>query len=121
MADSLLPIEAQPSSITMDIARTALLVVDMQNDFGTEGGVFDRAGIDISIIREVIGPISATIAAARGAGIPVIYIKMGFRPDPSDAGAPDSPNRLKHGPMGIGDAIAAPDGTQGRILVRDTW
>ena len=26
-------------------ARTAALVVDMQNDFGANGGMFDRAGI----------------------------------------------------------------------------
>jgi ureidoacrylate peracid hydrolase len=121
MATSHATIEAQPAPLTIDTARTALLVVDMQNDFGAQGGMFDRAGIDISIIQEVSRPISAAVAAARRTGIPVIYIKMGFRPNLSDAGAPDSPNWIKHAPMRVGDAVPAPDGTEGRILIRDTW
>ena len=42
-------VEAEPEPISIDIGRTAALVVDMQNDFGAKGGMFDRAGIDISI------------------------------------------------------------------------
>ena len=49
-------IEATPEPIAIDTARTAVLVVDMQNDFGTQGGMFDRAGMDISMIRGAIGP-----------------------------------------------------------------
>jgi nicotinamidase-related amidase len=48
-------------------------------------------------------------------------LKMGFRPDLSDAGPADSPNRLKPARLGYGDAMRAPDGTEGRILIRDTW
>ena len=69
----------------------ALLVIDMQNDFGTKGGIFDRAGIDISQIQKVVAPTARVIAASRKAGMKVIYLKMGFRPDLSDAGPPDSP------------------------------
>jgi ureidoacrylate peracid hydrolase len=49
-------IEARPEPITIDRHRTAALVVDMQNDFGAKGGMFDRAGIDISVIRSVVQP-----------------------------------------------------------------
>jgi hypothetical protein len=49
-------IEATPEPIAIDTARTAVLVVDTQNDFGAQGGMFDRAGIDISMIRGAIGP-----------------------------------------------------------------
>jgi nicotinamidase-related amidase len=45
---------------------------------------------------------------------------MAYRADLSDAGAPGGPNRVKQAPMGIGDQITAPDGTTGRILIRDT-
>jgi nicotinamidase-related amidase len=41
-------LDATPEAILLDIATTAVLVVDMQNDFGSKGGMFDRAGIDIS-------------------------------------------------------------------------
>jgi hypothetical protein len=49
-------IEATPEPIAIDTARTAVLVVDTQHDFGAQGGMFDRAGIDISMIRGAIGP-----------------------------------------------------------------
>jgi ureidoacrylate peracid hydrolase len=46
---------------------------------------------------------------------------MGFRPDLSDAGPPGSPNRIKHVRIHAGKTIQAPDGTESRILIRDTW
>lgn len=61
------------------------------------------------------------MAAARTAGVTVVYLTMGFRPDLSDLGGVDAPNRIKHQPMHVGDRMIAPDGTQGRILIRDTW
>ena len=57
----------------------------------------------------------------RQAGIKIIYLKMGFRPDLSDLGAADSPNRIRHLRLGVGETMPAPDGTEGRILIRDTW
>ena len=110
-------IEASPEPITIDTARTAVIVVDMQNDFGSKGGMFDRAGVDIAPIQKVVEPISRVLESARRAGIKIIYLKMGFRPDLSDAGPADSPNRLKPSRLGYGDAMRAPDGTDGRIEV----
>jgi ureidoacrylate peracid hydrolase len=117
----LVTIEAKPEPITIDTTRSAALVVDMQNDFAAEGGMFDRAGIDISVTRSVAEPTSRALASMRKAGIGVIYLKMGFKPDLSDLGPPDSPNRIKHLPLAVGSAVTAPDGRQGRVLVRDTW
>lgn len=118
---TLVTIEAQPEPLTIDLARTAVVVIDMQNDFGAEGGMFHRAGIDIAPIRAVIAPTARLVAAARTAGVTVVYLTMGFRPDLSDLGGVDAPNRIKHQPMHVGDRMIAPDGTQGRILIRDTW
>jgi ureidoacrylate peracid hydrolase len=114
-------IEARPEAITIDTGQTAALVVDMQNDFGAKGGMFDRAGIDISVNRGVIEPTARVLAAARNAGISVVYLKMGYRPDLSDLGASDAPNRIKHEALGVGTAVTAPDGRASRVLVRDTW
>src|SRR5438270_179841 len=113
---------AKPAPITFDLAKTVVMVVDMQNDFGSKGGMFDRAGFDISIIQRAVPPTAKVLAAARNAGIKIIYLKMGFRPDLSDLGAPDSPNRVRHlGLMKVGEKVTAPDGKESRILVRDTW
>jgi len=114
-------VQARPQPFDLDIKRTAVIVVDMQNDFAAEQGMFARAGIDVSMIRAAVAPTAKVIAAARQNGIPIVYLKMGFLPDLSDAGLPDSPNRLRHMRMGVGDAVNAPDGTESRVLIRDTW
>jgi ureidoacrylate peracid hydrolase len=114
-------IEAQPASIQIETARTAVLVIDMQNDFGAKGGMFDRAGIDISMIQRAVAPTARMLTAARQVGIPVVYLKMAFQPDLSDAGPADAPNWLKHLPLAVGQTVQAPDGTASRILIRDTW
>ena len=114
-------IEAKPGPILIDTAKTAVVVVDMENDFGAKGGMFDRAGIDISGIQKVVGPIAKVLASARAARVKIIYLKMGYHPDLSDLGAPDSVNRVRHLRMGVGQTVRAPDGRESRILIRDTW
>jgi nicotinamidase-related amidase len=114
-------IDAKPEPINIAPPRTAVLVVDMQNDFGSKGGMFDRAGLDISMIQGTVRPTSHVIASARQHRIPIVYLKMGFSPDLSDLGTVDSPNRTRHLHFGVGQKISAPDGTEGRMLIRDTW
>ncbi len=115
-------LQAKPDAVTIAADRSAMIVVDMQNDFGSKGGMFDRAGIDISGIREAVAPTGRAIAAARRAGIPIVYLKMGYHPDLSDLGGPDAPNRVLHlNRMAVGQTITAPDGRRGGILVRGTW
>src|SRR5437879_7462242 len=48
---AMIAVPSRPSPLDLDLHRTALLVIDMQNDFGSPGGMFDRAGIDITGIR----------------------------------------------------------------------
>jgi ureidoacrylate peracid hydrolase len=105
----------------LDTAKAAVLVVDMQNDFGSAGGMFDRAGIDISVIQRAVAPTARVIAAGRAAGMPVVYLKMGYRSDLSDLGSADAPNRARHMRLHVGQAMRAPNGEPSRILVRDTW
>src|SRR5216117_2763244 len=61
----LVTIEAKPGPIGVVLARTAIVVVDMQNDFGAKGGLFDRAGIDISMIHRAVEPTAKVLAAGR--------------------------------------------------------
>lgn len=114
-------IDANPASITIDTAQTAVIVVDMQNDFCSKGGMFDRGGIDISTVGKAVGPTRKVLLAARDGAIKIVYLKMGFRPDLSDLGETESPNRVRHLHFGVGQTCTAPDGRQGRFLIRDTW
>jgi ureidoacrylate peracid hydrolase len=92
-------IPAQPEPIKLDINRTALIVVDMQNAFCTKGGMFDILGtIDEAKAKRVIETDKKLIEASRRQGIKVIYLRMGYRQDLSNAGGPESPNYWKeHG------------------------
>jgi ureidoacrylate peracid hydrolase len=117
----LVTLDAKPEPIAIDPARSAVIVVDMENDFAAKGGMFDRAGADISGAQKAVAPTAKVLAAARQAGLKIIYLKMGYRPDLSDLGAPDSVNRTRHLKFGVGQKILAPDGRESRILIRDTW
>ena len=105
-------VEARPEALDLDPTRTAIVVVDMQNDFGSAGGMFDAAGVPIGGIRSIIPAIARVLEAARAAAMPVVFLKMEYRRDLSDAGAPGAPNRLKHAPLRLGD---------GDFLVANTW
>ncbi len=114
-------VSARPEDFALDPTSAAVVVVDMQNDFAAPGGMFDRAGIPIGTIQAIVEPTAQTLDAARGAGVTVVFLKMQFAADLTDAGPPETPNRRKHAPLKIGEPIQAPDGTTGQILVEDTW
>jgi ureidoacrylate peracid hydrolase len=102
-------INAVPEPVEIDPSRTALVVVDMQNAFGSKGGMFDKAGIDISGIQEAVRPTAAAVEAARQAGIKVVWIKMGFQADLSDLGAEDVPNGFLFLHLGVKEGVLARD------------
>ena len=47
-------IEAKSRPIEIDLARTAVLVIDLQNDFGAKGGIFDSFGIPLEPIHKAV-------------------------------------------------------------------
>ena len=60
----------------IDPAHTALLVVDVQNDFCAPGGYIDSVlGRDVSGSVPVADAIARLLGAARGAGVPAIWVK----------------------------------------------
>jgi ureidoacrylate peracid hydrolase len=118
---SAVDVEARPGPIVVDPCATAIVVVDMQNDFAAPGGMFDRAGIPIDGIQAIVEPIRLVLDAGRAAGMPAVFLKMQFVADLSDAGPPDAPNRIKHRPLHIGERMQTPGGVTGQILVEGTW
>ena len=89
---STLSIEARPMPFTMDASRTAVIAVDMQNDFASEGGAFARAGLDIVPVQNIIAPTARVLAAAREAGMKVIYRRIA-RLSPLDRSLPAATTR----------------------------
>jgi nicotinamidase-related amidase len=64
------------SNLTLDPTTTALVVIDMQNDFCDPGGFYARIGRDISAFAAVIAPIDAMATRARAAGMPVVFTRL---------------------------------------------
>jgi ureidoacrylate peracid hydrolase len=93
MGETLL--QADPEPINIDVLKTAVIVVDMQNAFVSKGGYFDLIGYDLSGVRKIIEPCKKIISTAREKGSRIMYLQMGYSPDLSDAGSPNSPNWFK--------------------------
>jgi ureidoacrylate peracid hydrolase len=114
----LVDVPAEPALISLDLDRSALLVIDMQNAFGSPGGMLDLAGVDIRPARDVIANAQLVCSAARRARLPVIYLTMGYPADQSTAGGPDSPNPQKE--LALCLMRERPE-LRGKLLTIDTW
>src|SRR3954452_3419425 len=114
-------VDARPQALAVDPTTSAVVVVDMQNDFAAPGGMFDRAGIPIDAIQAIVEPIRVVLDAGRAAGMRAVFLEMQFAADLSDAGPPDAPNRIKQRPLRLGEWMQTPSGVSGRILVEGTW
>jgi len=112
----LLPAEPEPVRLALD--QTAVLVVDMQNAFASPGGTLDLAGIEITPARDAVLNSRLVCEAAREAGVPVIYLVIGYPPDRSTAGGPDSPHPLKE--LALCMMRDRPE-LDGKLLTWGTW
>ena len=79
-------LQAEPAPLELDLNRTALIIVDMQNTFCKKGGGFDLGGRDISLIPATYGPIKAIADTARAKKIKVVYIVHRLTPDAREVG-----------------------------------
>jgi nicotinamidase-related amidase len=78
-----------------EIARAALVIVDMQNDFvHAEGGFARRARdnpearIDMHFLMATIAPLRRLVEAFRAAARPVVHVRTVLMPDYTDAQYP---------------------------------
>ena len=110
--------QAKPEPVQVDLAQSAVVVVDMQNAFASKKGMLDIAGADLSDAPRVVSVISRLLAAARSAGLPVVYLQMGYKPDLSDGGGPESPNWYKE--LGIRLMNCRPE-LKGTLVTEGTW
>lgn len=60
--------------------ETALIVVDVQNDFCAPGGYFDKTGADLAPIDPAVDRMAELIAAARTADVAVIFVRSFYDP-----------------------------------------
>jgi nicotinamidase-related amidase len=104
-------IVAEPEPVALDLAATALVIIDMQRDFMEPGGFGETLGNDVSRLATAVQPIASVLTKAREMGMLVVHTREGHLPDLSDA----PPAKVERGApsLRIGDP-----GPMGRILIR---
>ena len=88
-------LEAMPQTVTLDLGRTAILVIDMQNDFCHPEGWLAHIGVDVTPARSPIPALSKALPALRERSVPVLWVNWGNRPDGSPNSEPDGTERTE--------------------------
>jgi ureidoacrylate peracid hydrolase len=111
-------LSAEPSSITIDLTRTAMIVIDMQNDFVTEGGWLHHIGVDVSGAAGAVQVLNEGLPILRRAGVPVIWVNWGNRADKANL-----PPGVLHvyDPDGAGGGIGDTAGRSEAVLTHGSW
>ncbi|ERJ19617.1 isochorismatase protein [Salinisphaera shabanensis E1L3A] len=112
-------IQAEPQHIVVDANKTAIVVIDMQNDFCHPDGWLAHIGVDVSGPRQAIEPLADLLPVLRTAEVPVVWVNWGNRLDRRNISAallhvynPDGQS------VGLGDAVPA---SGAPVLERDSW
>lgn len=105
-----LAIDANPFTFECRLARTALVIIDMQRDFVEPGGFGETLGNDVSLLQAIVPACKAVLTAWRAAGGQVVHTREAHRPDLSDC--PPAKRNRGTPSLRIGDV-----GPMGRILI----
>ena len=111
-------LSAEPEPIEIDLKKTALIVIDMQNTFVSKGGLFDLRGYDLSRSKGLIKTVGRIINIARANGLKVVYIVHRVSPDFRETGG--SSSAYWHKIIHIRRFYKSPE-TRERLIVRGTW
>lgn len=110
--------EASPEPIEINLASSALLIIDMQNDFLAQEGWFaaDR-GQDVEPLKRIVEPINTLSSAFREQQAPIIHLNWGVRADTANLPANTLDKSSACGTRtGYGDKSQ-----RGRVLVEGDW
>jgi nicotinamidase-related amidase len=105
--------------VTFDVARTVIIVIDMQNDFCHPDGWLAHIGVDVAPARHPIEPLKRLLPLLRQAHVPVIWLNWGNRPDRLNL----SPALLHvYNPTGQGTGLGDPLPANGaKVLEFGSW
>ena len=112
-------IASEPQQVTLDLERTAMIVIDMQNDFCAKGGWVDHLGVDYAPDRAPIAPLQRLLPMLRAARVPIVWVNWGNRPDLMNM----PPNQIHlYKPAGTGIGLGDPlPGSGAPVLQKDSW
>lgn len=113
---------AQSKDIVVDWNKSAMIVIDMQNDFCHPQGWLAGIGVDVRPARAPIKPLAKLLPALRMADVPVLWVNWGNRPDLANI----SP-ALRHvynadgRGVGLGSPLPAAPVPGARVLEKGSW
>lgn len=113
----MITLPARPESLTFAPQQSALIVVDMQNAYASQGGYLDLAGFDVSATRPVIDNINTAVAAARRGYVDYL-VQNGWDDQYVEAGGPGSPNYHKSNAL---KTMRQRPELQGKLLAKGGW
>jgi nicotinamidase-related amidase len=114
-----LAVQTEGKQVHFDLSRTAIIIVDMQNDFCHPDGWLAHIGVDVTPARKPIEPLQRLLPALRRESVPVIWLNWGNRPDRLNL-SPALLHVYKPSGTGIGLGDALP-GSGARVLERGSW
>ena len=114
----LVKLHTKPEEIEVDLAKSAIVIVDMQNAFASKGGTLDLAGADLSDAPRVVRTIRSVLEAGRKAEMAIVHLQVGYKPDLSNAGGTRSPNYYKETAMHL--MCTRPE-LKGKLLTEGSW
>ena len=114
-----LTLPTETKKLHLDLAKAAILVIDMQNDFCHPEGWLAHIGVDVTPNRQPVEPLNTLLPQLRAAKVPVIWLNWGNRPDLLNI----SPGLLHvYNPTGDGIGLGAPLPTNGApVLMAGSW
>jgi nicotinamidase-related amidase len=111
-------VQAEPQDVTIDANRSAVIIVDMQNDFCAKGGYLDYRGVDYTKDRKPIAPLQQLVPILRDRQVPVVWLNWGVRPDLLNV----SPSLLHaHTQDGLGAGLGEKIPGGAEILLKGSW
>lgn len=115
----LITLVTETKTLHIDLAKAAILVIDMQNDFCHPDGWLAHIGVDVTPAREPIEPLKTLLPQLRAVNVPIIWANWGNRPDLLNI----SPGLLHvYNPSGEGVGLGDPLPKGGAlVLIAGSW
>lgn len=105
--------------LRLDLAKAALVVIDMQNDFCHPDGWLAHIGVDVTPARAPIAPLQGLLPMLRSHQVPILWVNWGNRPDLLNVSAA---TRHVYDPTGEGIGLGDPlPKNQAPVLQKDSW
>lgn len=110
-------------------SRTALVLIDMQVDFASPEGALGRVGVDLGQVPAALEAAERLAAAAREAGVVVVFVGLQTRPEQDSAvwnermrrmgGNPETDNAICRAQT-PGAAFVGPQPLAGELVIAKT-